>query len=49
MLVIVITIVTHKFNKVFLEALKHFENSEMLDNTNVLNKYQKADVLVKLE
>ena len=32
-----------------LEALRHFDNSEQLDGTDVMNKYQKADVLVKLE
>ena len=31
------------------KALQHFKKSEELDPNNVLNKYQKADVLVKLE
>jgi anaphase-promoting complex subunit 3 len=33
----------------FVEALKQFDNSEALDSNNGLNKYQKANTLVKLE
>ena len=33
----------------FEEALKHFENSETLDPNNGLNKFQKANTLVKLK
>ncbi len=36
-------------NREFSEALKYFEKSESLDNKNGLNKYQKANTLVKLE
>jgi anaphase-promoting complex subunit 3 len=32
-----------------MEALKHFDNSELLEVNNGLNKYQKANTLVKLE
>jgi anaphase-promoting complex subunit 3 len=35
-------------NRDFQEALKYFEKSEALDNKNGLNKYQKANTLVKL-
>ena len=33
----------------FLEALKYFEKSEELDPKNGLNRFQKANTLVKLE
>ena len=36
-------------NRDFAEALKYFEKSEALDGKNGLNKYQKANTLVKLE
>ena len=35
--------------KDYSEALKNFNNSEMIDPNNVLNKFQKANVLVQLE
>lgn len=35
-------------NREFGQALKYFEKSENLDNKNGLNKYQKANTLVKL-
>ena len=33
----------------FAEALKNFDNAELLDPNNVLNRFQKANVLVQLE
>eukprot|EP01015_Nassula_variabilis_P002144 TRINITY_DN1115_c0_g1_i2.p1 TRINITY_DN1115_c0_g1~~TRINITY_DN1115_c0_g1_i2.p1 ORF type:complete len:422 (-),score=62.91 TRINITY_DN1115_c0_g1_i2:38-1303(-) len=33
----------------FAEALRYFDNSEMLDPNNYLNRFQKANVLVKLD
>ena len=35
--------------KEYFESLKNFENSEYLDPNNVLNKFQKANVLINLE